>query len=409
MDRSPREIIGDANQDKTASNDGTRLESEGDCMSRHGARIEEPLEDFLRSKSKGESGSGNYQRNLRRCLEDFLEWRDEETPETTTLADLDERVFRRYARELTTRDLSRGTMRTYYAQVSAYFGWCVREGLLETNYAQYNDAKEPLPETDGRRSGDQQAWTDEHRKRITRHVDDRARSALDDRGTDAVGAFRNRALVYVLCYSGVRGGEIFADPKDVRRTGLEWRDVSFSDRKLTVLAKKQDWSDRSLTKQAVRPLERYEAILDPPAEWPVFPTFHLPTLYDRLRDGLDEDCEWNDDRIESFVDGLTGQVEVLEALREHNLAPPSINTDGARRIMRRLCADAGIELEDRHGYLAPHGGRRGAGEVMVRERGFTDAARLLDNSEEVVRNSYSHIEAKEMSEAAGKAFENHDS
>ncbi len=62
--------------------------------------------------------------------------------------------------------------------------------------------------------------------------------------------------------------------------------------------------------------------------------------------------------------------------------------------MRRLCEDAGIELDDKHGYLAPHGGRRGAGEVMVRQRGFTAVARLLDNIEEVVQQSYSHIESQ---------------
>ncbi len=77
--------------------------------------------------------------------------------------------------------------------------------------------------------------------------------------------------------------------------------------------------------------------------------------------------------------------------------------------MRRLCDAAEIDLDDEHGYLVPHGGRRGVGEVMVRQRGFTAAARLLDNSEAVVRESYSHIEAKEMAEAAGDAFVAHDS
>jgi hypothetical protein len=45
---------------------------------------------------------------------------------------------------------------------------------------------------------------------------------------------------------------------------------------------------------------------------------------------------------------------------------------------------------------------------MVRQRGFTVAARLLDNSESVVRRHYSHIDAKEMAEDAGRAFEEHD-
>ncbi len=77
--------------------------------------------------------------------------------------------------------------------------------------------------------------------------------------------------------------------------------------------------------------------------------------------------------------------------------------------MRRLCDEAGIELDDKYEYLVPHGGRRGAGEVMVRQRGFIAVARLLDNSEAVVQQSYSHIEAKEMTQDAGDAFAEHDS
>ncbi|PCR88722.1 tyrosine-type recombinase/integrase [Natrinema ejinorense] len=378
-------------------------------MNSESTAVDEPLEAFLRSKSKGGQGSGNYRRNLERSVEDFLAWLEADPHSDGTFDDVDERAFRRYARELTGRELAPGTIRTYYAQVSAYVGWCVREGLLEANYAQRNVAKEPLPENDGRRSGDQQAWTDAHRSLITRFVDERAHDAADEKGVGAIHEFRDRALVYVLCYSGVRGGEIFADPKDDRRNGLTWGDVSLEDRKMTVLAKKQDWSDRSLTKQAINPMSRYRRILDPAGDdWPVFPTFHLPTLYETLRTGLRDEYDWSSDEIEGFVDGLTGQPEVFEALREYEVAPPSINTDGARRIMRRLCADAEIELDDKHGYLAPHGGRRGAGEVLVRQRGFTAAARLLDNSEAVVRQSYSHIEAKEMAKDAGDAFAEHD-
>ncbi|UHQ95054.1 tyrosine-type recombinase/integrase [Haloterrigena alkaliphila] len=379
-------------------------------MNSESTSVAEPLEEFLRSKSKGGDDSGNYRRNLERCVEDFLEWLADDARSNGTFGDLDERTFRRYARELSGRDLAQGTIRTYYAHVSAYIGWCVREGLLEANYAQRNVAKEPLPENDGRRSGDQQAWTDEHRRLITRYVDRRAHEAADEKGFDAIREFRDRALVYVLCYSGVRGGEIFADPKDTRRNGLRWDDVSLEDRTMTVLAKKQDWSDRSLTKQAVGPMERYHELLEPATdEWPVFPTFHLPSLYETLRTGLRAEYDWSDDEIEGFVDDLTGQTDVFEALRDYELTPPSINTDGARRIMRRLCSEADLELEGKHDYLAPHGGRRGAGEVMVRQRGFTAAARLLDNSEEVVRTSYSHIEAKEMAKDAGDAFTEHDS
>ena len=91
--------------------------------------------------------------------------------------------------------------------------------------------------------------------------------------------------------------------------------------------------------------------------------------------------------------------------REHDLGPPpALGKDGARTRMERLCEAAGIEIDDRHGYLAPHGGRRGMGEVLVRQFGYAAAARYLDISEEVVRESYSHIEAGEQADLATEAL-----
>jgi hypothetical protein len=72
--------------------------------------------------------------------------------------------------------------------------------------------------------------------------------------------------------------------------------------------------------------------------------------------------------------------------------------------MKHLCEDAGIELDDRHGYLAPHGGRRGMGEVLVCEFGYATAAHYLDNSEQMVREQYSHIEAGEQADMATEAL-----
>lgn len=58
----------------------------------------------------------------------------------------------------------------------------------------------------------------------------------------------------------------------------------------------------------------------------------------------------------------------------------------------------------KHDYLAPHGGRRGMGEVLVRAFGYTVAARYLDNSKEV-REPYSHIEAGELETSLRKLLE----
>jgi len=87
-----------------------------------------------------------------------------------TFDDLDERVFREYARHLGgDRGLKQNTVQTYYRYISAWCGWCVNEGYLEAHYAQRASAMAPLPEDDGRKPGDQQAWTSEQRHALTRH------------------------------------------------------------------------------------------------------------------------------------------------------------------------------------------------------------------------------------------------
>ena len=45
------------------------------------------------------------------------------------------------------------------------------------------------------------------------------------------------------------------------------------------------------------------------------------------------------------------------------------------------------------------------GEVLVRVFGYTVAARYLDNSEEMVRERYSHIKAGELGDIATEALD----
>ena len=45
------------------------------------------------------------------------------------------------------------------------------------------------------------------------------------------------------------------------------------------------------------------------------------------------------------------------------------------------------------------------GEVLVRAFGYTVATRYLDNSEEIVRERYSHIEADELGDVATEALD----
>lgn len=365
-------------------------------------RIERAIEPFLASKSRGGSESGNYRRNLERCVTEFVDWMDSES--AATFDELDTGTFRQYARQLAERDLASSTVQTYYANVSAFVGWCAREGLVEENYAQRHEATEALPSDTGRRRDRQQAWSADQRRALLRYATEQVETTLDDGDHRALlKVTRDRALVVLLAYSGVRGGELLRSPHDDRRTGVTWRDVSLADSSLTVLSKKQQWDDRALPEQTHHALRALRSVLDPPTDdWPVFPTIHRPTLYETARTTLREEGI-NERRIERRL----SEESALDVLLDERVAPPSITTDGGRRIMQRLTDGAGIELDtaDRHDYLAPHGGRRGAGEVMVRSKGVTAAARLLDNSERVVREAYSHIEAGEMAEIAGDAFE----
>ena len=386
---------------------------------------------YLQDKGKGRGGDGgNYRRNAARELDRFVEWAtgvrggddwagitsDGEDP---TFDDLDEQVFRAYARHLSgDRGLKQNTVQTYYRYISAWCGWCVNEGYLEAHYAQRASAMAPLPDDDGRKPGDQQAWTPEQRHELTRFVDERAREAIDafttlpaDISTEerhrkryaALKAVRDRALVFVLAYTAVRVGELLRDPNDPRRRGLRWEDLNLADGSMEVYRKKQQWDAASLPDPVRSPLRQYRKLMDPPTErWPVFPTFDRATLSDLVTTEL-ADRGFRPEAIQSHRDAATR--DLLLAL-DRDIRPPSLTTDGARSILKRLSASAPVDIEHaKHDYLAPHGGRRGMGEVLVRAFGYTVAARYLDNSEEMVRERYSHIEAGELGDVATEALE----
>ena len=394
--------------------------------------LDDSFERYLRGKGKGRGGEGgNYRRNAARELERFVEWAaadrgdedwagivPEDADRDPVFGDLDERVFREYARYLVgDRGLKQNTVQTYYAYISAWCGWCVNEGYLEVHYAQRASATAPLPEDDGRKPGDQQAWTPEQRHAITRHVDEQAREAIeaytslpeDGNTVDtqraryaALKAARDRALVVVLAYTAVRVGELLRDPDDPRRRGVRWEDIDLVDGSMDIYRKKQQWDAASLPDPVISPVGNYRKLMDPPTDrWPVFPTLDQRTLAGLVRTELADRGEHPDtteQRREEYARDL------LLALDE-DICPPSITTDGARSILQRLSEAAEIDIDHpKHDYLAPHGGRRGMGEVLVRAFGYTVAARYLDNSEEMVRERYSHIEAGELGDVATEAL-----
>ncbi|WP_123538521.1 tyrosine-type recombinase/integrase [Halosimplex salinum] len=387
---------------------------------------------YLQDKGKGRAGDGgNYRRNAARELRRFEAWAAGDrgsddwtgiTPADTdrppAFTDLDERVFRAYARHLAgDRGLKQNTVKTYYAYVSAWCGWCVNEGYLEAHYAQRASAMSPLPEDDGRKPGDQQAWTPEQRHALTRYVDDEARSAIEAFTTlpedtnalerqraryAALKAARDRALVFVLAYTAVRVGELLRDPNDPRRRGVRWGEVDVDEGRMDVYRKKQQWDAASLPDPVGHPIRSYRRLVDPPSErWPVFPTFDRRSLASLVDEEL-ADRGLDPEAIAARRDEHAR--DLLLAL-EADVRPPSMTTDGARSVLRRLSDEAGLTVDHpKHDYLAPHGGRRGMGEVLVRAFGYTVAARYLDNSEQMVRERYSHIEAGELGDVATEAL-----
>jgi integrase len=72
--------------------------------------------------------------------------------------------------------------------------------------------------------------------------------------------------------------------------------------------------------------------------------------------------------------------------------------------MRRVCKEAEIDLDGEHDYLTPHGGRRGAGDVLYRKDPVLAQTALRHRSIETTKNSYSYIEAGETATRAGDVF-----
>ena len=92
-----------------------------------------------------------------REIDRFVKFLAQHEDTVTTFAELESGHHREYARHLTRQGWATGTVRTYYAYVSAFCGWAVREGHLAENVAQRRNATEPVPNDGGHKSGDQQA------------------------------------------------------------------------------------------------------------------------------------------------------------------------------------------------------------------------------------------------------------
>ncbi|WP_317176087.1 tyrosine-type recombinase/integrase [Halomontanus rarus] len=204
---------------------------------------------------------------------------------------------------------------------------------------------------------------------------------------------RDHAIVYVLGKTGVRGAEVFAVSGDETRNGLRWSDVNLKDGVLRVLGKSRNIEAAPLPSQPRVALSRWYEVLEPPTdEWPVFPSNHAPSKYARFREGLE------DDHSESTIETLLSNNDVDELLHEYEVAPPSISTADARRVMQRLCEKARIGFGEDEEYLKPHGTRRALSDELYREHPTTAQTALCHKLIETTKAAYSDIETGELND-----------
>ena len=223
--------------------------------------LQEGLTQFLTAKSKGDD-SGNYRRNAKRVITRWIDWlaqRDIESFEQldeTVLAHYAEHLRRRVAAneaETTDGGIARSTAWTYYNTVSAFLEWASKWGYLQENYARAGLAQESMPARSASQQSQQQFWTPDQRTQILNYVNKRSHDAIDEKGLDADVEARDRALVAVLAFTGVRAAEIFCSEHDNRtgRQGIRWRDVDLDEQTISVLGKNQQRQSAWLVNQAI--------------------------------------------------------------------------------------------------------------------------------------------------------------
>lgn len=388
--------------------------------------LDEPLADFLDAKAKtieesetddgsDSRRSGNYVKALERIVPRWVDWM--ERRDVTTLEDVDSRHLARYAGHLARRvnarqtngdtaGITAATAWNYYSLVSSYLHYCRQWEYISENPADTDRAKDEMPDRPSTDSGKQQFWSTEQRETIVKYVEDSAREAVeaDPRSRDALTAARDRALVYVIGFSGVRGAEVLAASRDDRRTGLAWGAVDTDSEVLTVLGKSQKIEKAPLTERPVTALDRWQALLDPPTDaWPVFPSFHLASLRAAAREQLQE----RGMSAES-IDEITGRgtTDLIDVFRTRELDPPALTTEGGRYALRSLSDEAAVDCTgDSKDYLTLHGARRGVGEAYYDEAGFGDAQRALRHEDpSTTSKMYAHKEASELSDVGSDIF-----
>jgi len=345
--------------------------------------------------AKRTSGSPAYTASAGSVLRRWVAWMADQDYGIEKLNDpqTGPRILNEYSLYLAGRvqdqTLAMSTAERYFAYVSACLSFGVRQGMIDRNPALSDTASESLPQQQRSGRTDQQFWSQAQREAIVSFVDEEADS-LDPDAPDRWLNIRNKALVRVLAYSGVRGAEILSHPKDDRdgRNGLRWMNLDLDAGTILIFGKSQAWERTPIPSKCIDAISELKQTQAPATtDWPVFATGHSPSLFRTARDQLGTQY----DRLVADVSG-----DIWELYRVHSLTPPALTTGGARQVMQRLTEKAGIEVED--GYLKLHGGRRGLGDLLYRiDRGHAqDILRHKDLA--TTQEAYQHIDAEERRE-----------
>ncbi len=353
-----------------------------------GPTLASAIEEYLSSIE-----AGNYRTNAGSALEQWADWLARERS-VTDLDDVAVIDCRRYARHLKRQvrddELKPSTAHTYYAYVRAFLGFCEADELVSKNPAAVSRAQAELPENTA--DANRQFWSQRDRNAILAFMDERVEEALDGEGVSRERAYRDRALVRLLALSGVRGAEVFRAPADDKRPGITWTDVDIEGGAVRVFGKSREYEHAQLPSKAADALERYHRVFDPPTpRFPVFPTDHAPSKYRAVREQLAD--EYSEHRIETILD----ENDIDDVVREYEVVIPAISTRGARNLMKRLCEEAGLDIDGE--YLKPHGARRGLGHQLY-SQGHAELAQsaLRHASIATTHESYSNIRASETAE-----------
>jgi integrase len=318
---------------------------------------DDALETAIRNRLE-DLRSGKYEQNTAYVLRRFANWARPRGVDT--VEEIDTTLCRQYARGLS-RDVEDGTVSNstanqYWAYIRSWLSWAVREELIDTNPAKTNTAEEPLPEAGT--ATERQFWSERERDAICATADTLVDRALDaDEGVEL--AYRNRALVYTLAWSGCRGAELLRSPQDDERTGITWAAVDLAGGTIEVTGKSREREHAPLLTPAQRPLERWYERVGPAPDDNVFP------------------------RLDPAASGMD--------------PAPSITTQAARDVLADLCDASDYEFAE---TLTPHGARRGLGHALYEESAETAQEVLRHKDLATTHDAYRDTRAEQVRQSA---------